>query len=154
MWGLAAAGHPIAAGVAAGTTVDLLARGLASLDHPFPVAARLTAQGHLSAGRLLADAVVRPWWPIALAASALSPRARRVVIAAVVLPPLWEWTQRRPPLDPLRWSAFRFADQMAYATGVWVGSVRARTADPLLPEVTSWPRPGRYSRWRAGLSRR
>ena len=154
VWGLAAAGHPIAAGVAAGTTVDLLARGLASLDHPFPVAARLTAQGHLSAGRLLADAIVRPWWPIALGASVLSPRARRVVIAAVVLPPLWEWAQRRPPLDPLRWSALRVADQMAYATGVWVGAVRARTADPLLPEVTSWPRPGRYSRWRAGLSRR
>ncbi len=154
VWGLLMTGHPIAAGIAAGTTVDLLARGLASLDHPFPVAARLAAQGHLSAGRLLADAIVRTWWPVALGAAALSPRARRIVVSAVVLPALWEWTRHRPPLDPARWLLLRVVDQVAYGTGVWVGAVRARTPDPLLPEITSWPRPSRYSRWRTGLSRR
>ena len=28
------------------------------------------------------------------------------------------------------------------------GPVRARTAEPLVPDLTSWPNPGRYSTWR------
>ena len=48
--------------------------------------------------------------------------------------------------------ALRLADDMAYGAGVWVGSVRAGTLEPLLPEVTSWPKPSRYSRWRSALS--
>jgi mycofactocin system glycosyltransferase len=154
VWGLLATGHPLAAAVAGATTVDLLARGLASLDHPFPVAARIAAQAHLATARMLSDAVVRPWWPLAVAVGVTSRRGRRVALAAAVGPPLWDWARTRPPLDPVRWVAFRLADQVAYAAGVWTGSARARTADPLVPELTSWPRPGRYTRWRTSLTRR
>lgn len=154
LWALLATGHPLAALATGAVTVDLLARRLAALQHPFPVAARLAAQGHLSAGKLLAESMLRPWWPLTFAAALTSRRARRVILAAVVLPPLWEWVRDRPPLDPVRWVVCRVSDQIAYGTGVWAGAWKVRTVDPLRPELTSWPRPGRYTRWRSTLSRR
>jgi mycofactocin system glycosyltransferase len=146
-WGLAAAGHPVlGAGVAAGTT-GLLARRLSGLEHPVPVAARLAGLGHLGAGRLLASAVVRPWWPLTVLA-ARHRRLRTVAVAAAVVPPLLEWRRLRPPLDPVRWTALRLADDVAYSAGVWLGAWRSRTLEPLRPDLTSWPRPGTYTRWR------
>lgn len=150
-WGLAVAGHPAAGVGVAGTTAALLARRLQGLRDPLPVALRLAGLGHLAAGRLLADALVRPWWPLTVLAAARSRTARRAALAAAVLPPLAEWRRTRPPLDPARWVLLRLADDVAYGTGVWVGAVRARTAEPLVPDLTSWPHPARYSRWRAAL---
>ena len=82
-WGLLAAGQPIpAVAVAGGTTV--------ALD---PQAARRPgrrsrcgspALGHLYAGRLLADAGRRAWWPLLLAGAVVSKRMRRVAVAAAV----------------------------------------------------------------------
>lgn len=148
-WGLAAAGHPIAAAMVAAATVDLLARRLASLEHPFPVAARIAAMSHVSSARAASEALTRPWWPLALGAALASRRARRLVVAAVLVPPLWDWVRSRPALDPVRWVICRVADDVAYGTGVWVGAWRARTMEPLRPDLTSWPKPGRYRRWRA-----
>jgi hypothetical protein len=53
----------------------------------------------------------------------------------VLLPPLAEWWNRRPPLDPARYSALRLADAAAYGAGVWAGCVRERTLGPLLPRL-------------------
>jgi len=146
-WGLAAAGHPVLGAGVAATSTGLLARRLSTLEHPTAVAARLTGLGHLGAGRLLASALVRPWWPLTLLA-ARHRRLRPVAVAAAVVPPLLEWRRRRPPLDPVRWTALRLADDAAYSTGVWVGAWRSRTSEPLRPDLTSWPRPGTYTRWR------
>lgn len=150
-WGLAAAGHPVLGSAVAATTVPLLARRLSDVPGGTAIAARLTGLGHLGAGRLIADALVRPWWPVSGAAALASRRARRVVAVAAVAPLLAEWVQRRPPIDPVRWTALRLADQAAYGAGVWVGSWRSRTAEPLVPDLTSWPRPSRYTRWRQAL---
>jgi mycofactocin system glycosyltransferase len=149
IWALAATGHPVAATAVAATTIDLLARRLASLQQPVPLATRIALRSHLGALRSTSEALVRPWWPLALGVAIASKRARRLVIAAVLTPPLWEWVRDRPRLDPVRWLACRVADDVAYGTGVWVGSWRSRTLEPLRPELTSWPEPGRYRRWRA-----
>ena len=53
-------------------------------DVATPVVLRLGIGGHLGAGRQLARAVVRVWWPVAALGSLLSPRVRRVSGAAIV----------------------------------------------------------------------
>jgi peptidoglycan/LPS O-acetylase OafA/YrhL len=67
-------------------------------------------------------------------------RRRRGVLACTVLvalPPLVEWVQRRPRLDPVRWSLASLVDDMAYGAGVWSGCLRWRSLGPLLPTVRS-----------------
>ena len=54
-----------------------------------------------------------------------------------------DWRERRPELDPVRYGALRVADDLAYATGVWLGCIRARQAGPLLPALARGPRLGR-----------
>ena len=66
-------------------------------------------------------------------------RARPAVAAAFLVPPLVEWATERPALGPLRWTAARLADDLAYGAGVWAGAVRARSAASLLPDLANWP---------------
>jgi hypothetical protein len=61
------------------------------------------------------------------------------VLAAATVPSLLEWVEQRPPLDPLRWTALRLADDVAYGAGVWAGCVRERSMAALRPDLTSWP---------------
>jgi hypothetical protein len=138
-WGLAGLGAPVTGtAVAAGTTA-LLAPRLEGLDHPWKEAARLAGKGHLFAGLSVAGAVRRPWWPIAAAAALASRRARKGVVAAVAIPAWLEWRRVRPQLDPLRWTAVRLADDLAYGAGVWRGCLRARSFAALRPDLVSWP---------------
>jgi mycofactocin system glycosyltransferase len=62
-------------------------------------------------------------------------RIRRATATLALVPPLVEWWQRRPELDPVRWSVASMADDVAYGLGVWAGSIRARTVGPLLPSL-------------------
>ncbi len=138
-WGVGTGVSPVG-GLAIGAgTVVASARKLRALDHPWRESLRLAGLGNLFAGRILASAIVRAWWPIALTAALVSRRARRIVVAAAVIPPLVDWLRERPPLDPLRATALHIADDVAYGTGVWQGVLRERTAAPLLPDLTSWP---------------
>jgi mycofactocin system glycosyltransferase len=120
-WGAVAAGHP-GAGVAIGTgSAVALVPKLG--DVPPAVSLRIAGLGNVNAGRLLADAVRRVWWPIVLVASIRSPRARLVALASLL---------------PLR-HPVHLADDMAYGVGVWKGMWRERTIAPLIPRFTSWP---------------
>jgi mycofactocin system glycosyltransferase len=65
------------------------------------------------AARLVADALVRTWWPLAL--------ARPKLLAAALL---------------AGGSPLRTLDDVAYGWGVWQGCIRERTLDPLLPDLT------------------
>ena len=148
VWGLAMLGPT---GVAAGAAVGMgsaaaLARRFRHLSHPVAEAMRLAGRGHLYAGRQLASAVARPWWPLAALASVASRRARRVVAVALVVPALVDWyrTRRAHQLDPARYLLLRLLDDGAYGLGVWRGALRAGTIAPLVPDLTSWPRPSRY----------
>jgi mycofactocin system glycosyltransferase len=151
-WGLIASGHPFGGAAATGATAVMLSKKLDTLDQPLPAAAQLAARGHLAVGRSFAQALLRPFWPITLALLALVPnrRFRLTVATAALAPAVIDWVRQRPDLDPVSYVLCRVADDLAYGAGVWVGSLRAGTLDPLIPELVSWPRAGRYTRWREG----
>jgi mycofactocin system glycosyltransferase len=137
VWMLVALRRPLAAlAVAAGTSAALTRK---LPDLPPSEAARLAALGHLHAGRQIASAITRVWWPILLPLMVMSRRARRVVAAAACIPPLADWVAQRPRIDPARYVALRIADDAAYATGVWQGVLREGERGPLVPSLTNWP---------------
>jgi mycofactocin system glycosyltransferase len=63
------------------------------------------------------------------------PHARYAALALLVTAPAEEWARRRPPLDPLRWTAACIVDDAAYGLGVWWGCLRHRSVTPLLPAL-------------------
>jgi hypothetical protein len=106
------------------------------------LAARLAGGGTVAAARPLGSAISRTWWPAAIPA-ALAVRKLRLPVAALILvPPLLDWAERKPPLDPVRYVAARLLDDAAYSIGVWQGCLARRTVRPLLPLVGSGRRPG------------
>ncbi len=147
-WGVGTGVSPVAGLTIGAGTVVALARKLRALDHPWQESLRLAGLGNLFAGRLLATAITRAWWPIAVVLALVSRRARRILLAAALIPPLVDWVRDRPPLDPMRATAARIADDVAYGTGVWQGVLSERIVDPLVPDLTSWPNPPRRQRGR------
>jgi mycofactocin system glycosyltransferase len=152
-WGLAAAGAP-SAGItlAAASSAALVAR-LPEGSGRLEAAVRLAGLGHLHAGRLLASAMTRSYWPIALAAALVSRRARRALLVAALVPSLGDWWRVRREIDPASYVALRLLDDVAYGTGVWQGALTVRCADALRPDLSSWPRPQRYERARTPTAR-
>jgi mycofactocin system glycosyltransferase len=151
-WAAAAAGRPVTGGAITGAAAALLARRLSPFtDGAWPLAGRLAGRGTLTAGRLLGSAVARTWWPVALPAAAAIPRLRLPLAAALIVPPVLDWRQRRPPMPPTGYAAARLLDDLAYSVGVWQGCLAHRTARPLAPAFWWWsrasepggPRPGR-----------
>jgi len=70
--------------------------------------------------------------------AAIAVRRMRLPLAALVLaPPLLDWLDRRPPLDPARYVAARLLDDVGYSLGVWQGCAERRTIRPLLPRLGS-----------------
>lgn len=119
-------------------------RGLPSFSGgtAWALAARLAGGGTIAAARPLGSAVSRTWWPLALPA-ALAVRKLRLPVAALILaPPLLDWADRRPPLDPARYVAARLLDDAAYSLGVWQGCLARRTVRPLLPVIGGRRGPG------------
>ncbi len=142
-WLAVAAGRPDAGAVVTGTGTALLARRLALLTGegwPRPagsaawrLAARQAGGGTLAAVRPLGSAISRTWWPLALPAAMAAGRLRLPLAVLVLTPPLLDWLDRRPPLDPARYVAARLLDDIGYSLGVWQGCAERRTARPLLP---------------------
>jgi hypothetical protein len=95
----------------------------------------LAGGGTLAAGRPIGSALSRTWWPIAIPAAVVFPRLRLPVAALILAPPLLDWADRRPPLDPARYVAARLIDDAAYSLGVWQGCLKRRTIRPLLPAL-------------------
>ena len=105
------------------------------------LAVRLAGGGTLAAGRPIGSALSRSWWPIAIPAAIAFPRLRRPVAALILVPPLLDWADRRPPLDPVRYVAARLLDDAAYSLGVWRGCLKRRMIQPLLPVLGNRRRP-------------
>jgi mycofactocin glycosyltransferase len=99
------------------------------------LAVRLVVGGTVEAGRPLGSALSRTWWPVAVPAAIAVPKLRLPVAALVIAPPLLDWIDRRPPLDPARYVAARLLDDAAYSVGVWKGCLDRRTFRPLLPVI-------------------
>ena len=108
-----------------------------------------TAEAAALAGRSLgygalqlSSALCRPYWPAAVAAAAVSRRARRAVLVAAVIDAVREWVTRPPLPDegvrqigPLTYTALKRLDDIGYGFGVWRGALRERTLRPLRPDI-------------------
>ena len=135
-WAAVALRHP-----ALGATITAVATGLLARDlrgvvpDPTDDAIALAGGGTLRSGEVVADAWVRAWWPLALAAFVGVPRLRPAIAAAAVVPALLEWRRERPPLDPLRWLAARRLDDAAYGWGMWTGALDEGVFDALRPDL-------------------
>ncbi len=153
-WLAAVAGYPAAGAVLTGSGTALLARRLAQVTGegwPLPassaawrLAARLAGGGTLAAARPMGSAISRTWWPAAIPAAIAVRRLRLPLAALVLAPPLLDWLDRRPPLDPARYAAARLLDDAAYSLGVWQGCARRRTIAPLLPVLRTRRLGGRH----------
>ena len=142
-WGLVAAGSPAAGIATAAATTAMLPARLPAMGHPWRESVRIAGAGHAWAGRAIADAMRRAWWPALVLASVPSRRVRRATIAAATLPLAIEWATDRPPLDAVRWGALRLADDLSYGAGLWWGCLRAGRFGALAPDLAGWPGPRR-----------
>lgn len=138
MWTLIICGFPFLGTLVGAYTVVALARKLRGVPDPIRESIRLAGLGNIHAARLLANAITRAWWPIAVILALISHRARRVLLAAALIPAMYEWWSQRPELDPLRYFAVRLIDDVSYGAGVWEGAIAHRSADALRPDVSSW----------------
>ncbi len=137
-WAAVGARRPVVGAAITAVASGLLARQLQGIvEQPVRAAVRLAGGGTLRSGLVVADSVVRAWWPLSLVAAIGVRRLRPALGAAAVVPAVLEWRRLRPEVDPVRWTAARMLDDVAYGWGVWQGCLRERTADPLLPEL-SW----------------
>ncbi len=125
-WVLALCGRWVPAVVFGTGSAAALVRKLP--DVPPRAAMGLAMRGHLFAGRQVASAARRVWWPILLVGAMWSRRCRWWLLLAVVS------DARTAPTD------------VAYGWGVWVGMVRTRTWAPIVPRLSAWP--GRQPRHR------
>ncbi len=136
VWGAALCGLPRTALALAGATIVRLAAKLRGrVSQQFGVAWRVAGRGHAGAVRILAYTMVRTWLPLAVIVMVCFRRTRPALGSLIVLAPLAEWLERRPPLDPVRYSVLHLADDAAYCAGVWIGCLRHQTAGPLLPRL-------------------
>jgi len=138
MWGLIACGFPILGGLLGTYTVLALRRKLRDVPNSLDESIRLAGLGNLHGARILASAITRAWWPLAAIMALFSRRARTVLIAAAVVPAMYEWWSKRPPLDPLRYLALRAIDDASYGVGVWEGAIAQRSAEALMPDLSAW----------------
>jgi mycofactocin system glycosyltransferase len=125
-WGAVAGGHPVVGTATALGSAVALPRKLP--DVPTAASIRLALRGHLLAGRQLASAVRRVWWPIVVVGALVSRRLRWLAVAAILADPV------AAPND------------VAYGWGVWSGMRRHRTLAPIVPSFSAWP--GRQPRTR------
>jgi len=134
-WVSLAVGLPLVALATAITTTVFLSRKLKFVPNNAVESLRLSAMMHMQVGRNLASAVTRVWWPIAVILAVFSRRARLTLCAAALVPALAEWWEKRPRLDPVRFTLLRILDDGAYGIGVWRSVFRHRDPSPLIPSI-------------------
>lgn len=131
-------GLPLVAACLGAITIVRLAKKLQFVPNGNTESARLALTANLRAGRNLADAITKVWWPIALVLALFSRRARIALSAAVLVPAFAEWWTQRPRLDPVRYTFMRIVDDASYGVGVWKAAWRDRSVAALKPEIVSW----------------
>lgn len=112
-------------------------------------AAALVARGAGASIRQLPQALLRPYWPLTVAALVATAPSRsraarglrhRLVVAAIVEGSWHWWDAREPgrlPVDePVGHLLLRRLDDLAYGVGVWRSAWAARSLGALRPELT------------------
>lgn len=99
-----------------------------------PALAALAASGIARSGRHLVRAASRDWLPATVLAGALSHRLRPG-LAAMLAADATAGLGRDPSLALPSSLALRLIENAAYATGLWRGALRARSAAALLPRI-------------------
>jgi len=130
VWTLVLAERPAAAVAVAAATSVALVRKLRGV--PPALSLRLAATGHVRAGRQLAEAARRAWWPLLAVAAVGSRRARRFALLGAA-----------PAL--IDGGPARLLDDLAYGAGVWKGVLAERDIAALLPSLQAWPERQRRS---------
>jgi hypothetical protein len=128
--GAATTGAATAAGAATATDVSSAADASWTA---WRLAVRLAGGGTVAAGRPIGAAITRAWWPVAVPIAVAVPRLRAPLAALMLAPPLLDWVDLRPPLDPARYVAGRLLGDVAYSIGLWKGCARQRDVRALLP---------------------
>jgi mycofactocin glycosyltransferase len=139
-WPLLAAGRPRGALLAAAVSTAVLAARLPAVPDARCEMFAVATVAQLRVGQRVLDSAWHAYPPLVIAAGLRSRRARRLAAGALIVSIAADWVQRRPRLDPARFGALRTADDLAYATGVWLGCLRGRTAGPLIPAIVRGPR--------------
>lgn len=134
-WVSLVVGLPLVGLATAITTTVVLSRKLKFVPNNAVESLRLSAMTHAQVGRNLASAATRVWWPIAVVLAVFSRRARLTLCAAALVPALAEWWEKRPRLDPVRFTLLRILDDGAYGIGVWTSVFRHRDPAPLIPSI-------------------
>lgn len=121
-----------------------LGRTLAETAEERKAFVRITSRNLTHSAQLIARAVTRVWWPLAIVLAVFSRRARTILAVAAVTPAMIEWLRDRPRLDPIRYTLMRLLDDTSYGLGVWRGAIRERQTRPLLIALS------RATRYREG----
>lgn len=135
-WLLAIVGRPLSAAVVAVASTARFAFTLRSIPDGTREAVRLAGLGNLYAGRSIAGAATRAWWPLSLLAALVSRRARYLLATAAVVPAGIDWIRSRPDIQPASYLGLRIIDDMAYGSGVAVGCWQRRSIASVLPRLT------------------
>jgi mycofactocin system glycosyltransferase len=122
-------------GLVTGLAAERIRRRLPRAPQRTAVAAELAVQGLLAALSQAAALGLRHWWPLGALLGSRSSALRRFLVVAAVLEGV---TERRRCQSDLALPCFLVArrlDDMAYGTGAWIGTLRARAWTALLPDV-------------------
>ena len=103
------------------------------LGVPLSRTARRRTKDQLGEAARLAWLLRQGLWPLTLVLSLFSRRFRRLVLVAVLAPPLIDWKRRRGRLSLLGWLTFSSVDALAGGAGVWTGCLRRRSFRVLSP---------------------
>jgi len=141
-WNLAtlaclALGRPLPATTCAAVATALLTRGLAGTPGRWPLSATIVGKGVVADAAAIGHALRREWWPLGLLCLAAGGHSRlaRAGVAAMLAPIALEWLTQRRAVDPLRYTALRLLEDLAYGSGVTASACEHRSLAPLLPHI-------------------
>ena len=132
-WGALSLGHPVTAVCIAAGSTSALYQKISGHKDSLSLALNLAGKGNVNAGRAIALAMTRSWFPITVLTALFLRRSRRGVLAVVILRLVGSWWMLKPKLDPLTYCTLRLADDVAYGTGVWKGVIARRKIGALKP---------------------
>ena len=125
---------PVAVGIVA-WRLSSSARQLSSATNPEALAARVTASAVGTVSSQASALMLKHWWPLTVIGCLLSRRVRRATLAVAVTDALLDYSRVQPQLDPMRYGAAKTLADIAYGSGVWIASIRARTWTALIPQI-------------------